>query len=151
MRFLKLGALILGGLILVPSGAHLLETSHKFGMDHDTYFAVQRIYAGWALSGIAIFGAVVVDVVLFLHMRARDRSAALLALAAATQIGLGLIVFFTWVYPANVATANWTALSADWEPLRQQWEYGHAAIAILTLGAFIAISVSVVRSSDTSR
>jgi hypothetical protein len=42
--------------------------------------------------------------------------------------------------PANAATANWSMQPENWMALRTSWEYGHAAIAGLTLAAFCAIS-----------
>jgi len=78
MHDLKILALVLGALILVPSGAHLLEITHKISMERDAYFAVQRIYTGWE---------------------------------------------------------------------RRQWEYGHVAIAIVTVAAFVAIALSTVGRS----
>ncbi|MDF2117717.1 DUF1772 domain-containing protein [Roseiarcaceae bacterium H3SJ34-1] len=151
VRSLKMLALVLGALILVPSGAHLLEVTHKISMDRDTYFAVQRIYAGWALSGIAILAAVVIDLALFFRLRGQEPSAAFSALLSAGLIIVGLVVFFIWVYPANVVTANWTTQPADWEPLRRQWEYGHVAIAIATFAAFVAIASCAVGPSSTPR
>ena len=39
---------------LAPSLAHLLELPHKMTLSARAYFAVQQIYAGWDLFGIAI-------------------------------------------------------------------------------------------------
>jgi hypothetical protein len=147
MRWLKILALVLGALILVPSGAHVLEAVHKISMERDTYFAVQRIYTGWALSGIVIIAAIVVDLVLFFRLRTQEPSAAFSALLSVVLIVVGLVIFFVWVYPANITTANWTVQPSGWESLRRQWEYGHVAIAVATLAAFVAIASSAVGSS----
>ena len=56
---------------------------------------------------------------------------------AATQV-----VFWTFTYPANQQT-NWTILPDQWMALRAQWEYSHAASAILNLLALIAVIISV--------
>jgi hypothetical protein len=40
-------------------------------------------------------------------------------------------------------TSNWTMLPETWETLRMQWEYSHAASAVLNLIAFIALAFSV--------
>ena len=45
--------------------------------------------------------------------------------------------------PANEQTANWTVLRENWAALRVQWEYSHAASAVLNLIALIAVIVSV--------
>ena len=49
--FLRVLALLLTGLILVPSAAHLFELPGKIGLGRDAYFTVQGIYDGWALFG----------------------------------------------------------------------------------------------------
>lgn len=39
---------------------------------------------------------------------------------------------------ANQATGNWTTAPADWERLRRNWEYGHAANAVIGFVALMA-------------
>ena len=49
-------------------------------------------------------------------------------------------LFWTFTYPANVATDNWTAIPADWDSLRTRWEYSHAlgaAFQVLAMSALI--------------
>jgi hypothetical protein len=74
----------------------------------------------------------------------RRRKPFWLSLSAGLILAGTLIVFFAWTYPANQATANWTAVSADWRALRVQWEVSHAANAVLT---FIALCCAAVSSS----
>lgn len=128
----------------MPSGAHLFELPGKIGLPQDQYFTVQSIYRGWALFGIVLFAALAASTATAAEMRRRRRSwrpAALAAFLIAATLG----VFFAWTFPANQATANWTVVPADWQDLRLQWEYAHAANAILTFAAFCAIVVSVLR------
>jgi hypothetical protein len=133
----------LGAILLVPSGAHLLEMPHKLVMDRADYFSAQQMYLGWALFGVPIAAKIILDVALAIALWRTRRTAACGALISAGLIAGGLAVFFVWVQPANVATSNWSTQPANWEMLRQTWEYGHAAIAVLTLLAFIAISYDV--------
>jgi hypothetical protein len=53
------------------------------------------------------------------------------------------VVFWTFTYPANQETGNWTTLPANWLELRRQWEYSHAASAALNLFALISLILSV--------
>jgi hypothetical protein len=48
---------MLTALALVPSGAHLAALPNKMAMAQAAYFVAQQIYAGWALFGIVLFGA----------------------------------------------------------------------------------------------
>jgi len=49
------------------------------------------------------------------------------------------VVFWTFTFPANQQTSNWTVLPENWMALRTQWEYSHAASAFLNLIALIAL------------
>jgi hypothetical protein len=53
------------------------------------------------------------------------------------------VVFWTFTFPANQATDNWTMLPENWMALRTQWEYLHAASAVLNLIALVALILSV--------
>ena len=57
-----------------------------------------------------------------------------------------LAIFFAWTYPANQATNNWTTVAADWESLRSQWEFSHAANAVLTFIALCCATRAAARS-----
>lgn len=131
-------ALALTALSLVPSGAHLLEMTHKMALDQRDYFVVQQIYAGWALSGIVIVAAVMANLWLYAIERRSDPRAARFALLSAVLIVVSLAVFFGLVFPANRGTANWTTVPADWAELRSRWETGHAIGAVLTFLATLS-------------
>jgi hypothetical protein len=57
-------------------------------------------------------------------------------------------IFFAWTYPANVATANWTRVPADWETLRGQWEYSHAVNAVVMFAALCSVVASALMARD---
>jgi hypothetical protein len=143
LRFL---AVLLTALVLVPAGAHLFELPNKIDLHENDYFIVQNIYRGWALFGIVLFGALGANLALAFAAWRQGRNfiAPLIAFAC---IGVGLIGFFTWTYPANVATSNWTEVPANWQVLRQQWEYSHAANALLNFVGFCALAWSVARGT----
>ena len=71
-----------------------------------------------------------------------------LALFAFLCIGLTLVVFFIWTYPANQATNNWTMIPDNWEQLRREWEYSHAANAVVTFAAFCSVTLSVLTTRE---
>jgi hypothetical protein len=50
-----------------------------------------------------------------------------------------LAIFLLWTLPANQATGNWTSVPGNWDTLRRQWEYSHAANAGI---AFIALCLT---------
>lgn len=144
---LKLTALGLTALTLIPSGAHLFELPGKIALDQNDYFVVQGIYAGWALFVIPILGAIAANFALFLVQRKRDPRSAHFALASSALIVLSLVVFFVWVFPGNQATDNWTVAPGNWEELRRSWEYGHAASAAIVFAALLATGRAIAGTS----
>jgi hypothetical protein len=143
LRGLEFLAIVLTAIILVPSGAHFFELPNKIGLVQEQYFIVQNIYRGWALFGGAIFPALIAIALLAWTARSHVFEFRL-AVLAFFCIALSLAVFFTFVYPGNVATENWTTVPENWISLRRHWEYGHAASAILTFVALCALVLGVV-------
>jgi uncharacterized membrane protein len=147
LRVAQFLAVVLTALALVPAGAHLFALPNKIFLSQEQYFVVQGIYRGWALFGVVLIGALVVNLVLALMLR-RRRGPFWLALAAFICVAGSLAVFFTWTYPANQATSNWTFAPENWRELRTQWEYAHAAGAVLTLIALCCVTLSVLTMRD---
>jgi hypothetical protein len=152
LKVVQFLALVLTALALVPGGAHLFAIANKIGLAAEQYFIVQNIYRGWSLIGFVLVGALVANLLLALLLRGRGKPGGFkpsaLALVASACMALTLVVFFTWTYPANQATSNWTTIPADWEYLRRQWEYSHAVNAVVTFVAFCAVALSVLSTRN---
>ena len=142
LKIVQFLALLLTAFAIVPAGAHLFALANKIGLSAEQYFIVQNIYRGWALFGIVLFSALIANLLLAISLRGRGTPFGF-ALVAFLCIALTLVIFFTWTFPANQATQNWTAVPANWEQLRRQWEYSHAANALVTLAAFCSVVLSV--------
>jgi ribose/xylose/arabinose/galactoside ABC-type transport system permease subunit len=138
-------SLLFAALALAPALAHLLELPNKIGLSRDDYLIVQQIYRGWALLGFVVAGALLSTLVLMIMVRGQ-RKAFVLTLVAFLCIVGTQVVFWTFTYPANRQTDNWTVLPQSWMALRAQWEYSHAASAVLNLIALIALLLSVLAS-----
>jgi hypothetical protein len=139
LRFL---AVMFTAVAMAAGFAHLLELPNKMPLSRADYLTVQQIYRGWALLGVAVIGALVTSGLAALQVRARPR-AFYLTLGATACIALSLIIFFMFTYPANQQTQNWTALPENWESLRRQWAYSHAAGAGLYFLALSALTLSL--------
>jgi hypothetical protein len=118
--------------------AHLLELPNKIGMTREHYLVVQQIYRGWAWLGIVELAGLALAATLAWLQRGSG-APFLLALAAVVSIVLGLVLFFSFTFPANKATDNWTMLPQGWEALRARWEYSHVAAAILNFIALVSL------------
>ena len=147
LRVAQFLAIVFTALALVPGGAHLFELPNKIGLTEAEYFVVQSIYRGWALFGIVLFGALAANLALAIMVR-HQRAPFSLALLAFVLVAGTLAIFFTWTYPANQATADWTVVPDNWRDLRTQWEYAHAANAVLTFVALCAVTLSALLTRD---
>ncbi|WP_274425235.1 DUF1772 domain-containing protein [Chelativorans sp. YIM 93263] len=141
MKALQLTVIILIALSFVPSGAHLIELPNKITLDREAYFTVQQIYRGWALFGIPLFAALSTSLILAVLSRSEGLPF-LYASASFILVLVSLITFFTWIFPANQATENWTTIPENWEALRRQWEYTHAVNAVMMLAALVSAIMS---------
>jgi hypothetical protein len=139
IRFISV---LLTALAMAAGLAHLFEMVNKMQLSRDQYLIVQQIYRGWALLGIIVVGALLSTLVLTVMVR-KNRRMFYLTLTATLCIALSLIVFFTFTYPANQQTLNWTVLPDSWQQLRRQWEYSHAIAAGLYFIAFISLILSL--------
>jgi hypothetical protein len=142
LKLMQFLAVILTALALVPGGAHLFELPNKVGLSQENYFMVQAIYRGWSLFGFVLFGALAASLALAIMLRGQAVPF-WLALAAFLCIAATLAIFFTWTFPTNQATSNWTTVPANWTQLRTQWEYSHAVNAVVTFAALCSVTTSV--------
>ena len=135
-------SLLFAALALAPALAHLLELPNKIGLPRDDYLTVQQIYSGWALLGFVVAGALLSTLILTIIVRQRAKEFVLTLVGFLCIVGTQ-VVFWTFTFPTNQQTNNWTVLPENWMALRAQWEYSHAASAILNLIALIALIFSV--------
>jgi hypothetical protein len=138
-RFLSL---MFAALAFAPAAAHLLELPNKIGLSPEDYLTVQQIYRGWALLGVVVIGALVSTAAYVVVIR-KQRKPFMLAVIAILCLAGTQALFWTFTFPANQLTANWTVLPDDWAVLRRQWEYSHATSAFLNLAALVALILSV--------
>ncbi|EIM30385.1 DUF1772 domain-containing protein [Microvirga lotononidis] len=143
LRMVQFFAVVLTALALVPTGAHLFELPNKFNLSRDAYLTVQGMYAGWAFFGIIDLAALVTNVFLAVRLR-RQHPAFSFAVIAVLCFVVFFAIFFTWTFPVNQATSNWTTLPDDWSQLRQEWEYSHAVNAVVMLIALCSVTLAVI-------
>ena len=135
-------AIVCSALALIPSGAHLAALPNKVALPQAEFFIVQDIYRGWAILGMLWLAALAANAALAFLVRA-DRAPFRYAVLAAMCWVLVFTVFLGWTFPANQATANWTAVPENWDALRRQWEYSHAANTAIAVAALCLTSLSV--------
>jgi hypothetical protein len=146
---LRLTAFVFALLCLVPAGAHLFSAWSKLRLAGPDYLVAQRAYDGWNLFAIAVIGALfttlALAVVLYWTEKPYLAAAGAFLCIAATQA-----LFWSFTFPANQATANWTVLPENWQVLRTQWEYSHAVSAVLNFAAVLLLAAPAFRDTACS-
>jgi hypothetical protein len=142
-------ALMSTAVALGASLAHLFELPNKIDLGRDAYFTVQGIYRGW--NQLAYVLAIeFVSIIAIIILSRDDRQVRLWATVALLSLVAAQAVFWTFTYPANVATNNWTAIPADWERLRRNWEYSHAAGTIFQLLAMTSLVIAALKRRSSA-
>ncbi len=140
--WLRVLSVLFAALALIFSGAHLFELPHKIDMSAADYLTVQQIYRGWQFAGIVVFGALV-SIGWLAYRNRDDRRVFVPTLIAFLCIVGTQVLFWSFNFPANRATDNWSFLPENWQTLRARWEYAHAASAFLNLGALVALLIAL--------
>jgi len=141
-------ALLATALALGAALAHALELPNKIELSKEDYFIVQQVYRGWNQLGYLL----AIELIAMLSVAALSRYEPRVlwpTLAAVVCLLCAQAVFWTYTYPANVATDNWTAIPTRWEDVRARWEYSHAAGAAfqtLAMSALIIAALARARS-----
>jgi hypothetical protein len=116
---------------------------------------LQTLYGAFGTIGAFIeVGAVVIAVVLAFLVRQRPPAFGWTLLGALCLVAAHA-AWWVWVAPVNATMTSLTpeTLPADWMGLRDQWEYTHAAraiVQIIALGALV-FSILVETPADASR
>lgn len=143
IRNWRLLTIMLSALSLGPALGHLLELPAKMSYAGSMWLAVsQTLYASFGTVG-ATFEVSAVIAAFVLSFLVRKRWPAVgWTLFGAICLTASHAAFWIWLAPVNatIATLTTDALPTDWMALRSQWEYTHAARALLQgigLGALV--------------
>jgi hypothetical protein len=139
-------ALLATALALGAALAHALELPNKINLPEREYFIVQQAYRGWNQLAYLL----VIELIAMLAIAALSRHEPRVfwpTVVAIVCLLCAQALFWTYTYPANVATDNWTAIPANWESLRTRWEYSHAFGAAFQVLAMSALIVAVLARS----
>lgn len=141
--------LLLSALVTGMALCHALKLPAKMQYSAAQYIAIQNsLYTAFGPPNIGAWielAAPLATIGLVILVRKR-RPALQLTLGA---IGLMLlafpVIFFAFTEPANVVIRNATpeSIPANWEQLRNQWEYSHLARFFCHLAAFSALVLSI--------
>jgi hypothetical protein len=152
LKTLRFSTIMLTAFAVAAALAHLMELPGKISYDARLYVMLHRtLYptfgqtAGWA-EGLGLLSVLV----LVWQVRKRGAAFPLTVTAAVCQMA-AMAIFLVFVQPANRTMGGWPldAIPLDWSHWRDQWEYGHAARAVLLTVALGALVLSVVRETPS--
>ena len=121
----QLTAIALTAVALMSAGAHVFDMSANLSLKQVDYVTLQTAHHGWALFvGAMLLSASAIGFHAYL---VRGNSTSLgWSIAALVLTCLAQLMFWVVAFPIDVETGGWTALPADFESARRQWEYAFA-------------------------
>jgi hypothetical protein len=146
---LRFVSLLATALLAGPLFCHLLEMPNKMRLPAAIWLPVQQtLYNLFGpVSAPIELVAVLATALLALRVRGRGGADAWLVIVAALLLAGHLAEWFAVVDPANRVINGWTpgTLPADWQAVRDRWEYGHALGAALVLPALVLLILAALR------
>jgi hypothetical protein len=157
---LQIAAVLLAAWAWAPALAHALELPGKRRLTKDAYLATQGIYyPGFTLAGIGEPIAAIAALGLLIATP-REQPAFWLTLIALVSLIAMQVVYWIVTHPVNKVWAARESLgkagstffgavaarapaSADWQRLRDRWEYSHVARAVLAAISLIALVIAI--------
>jgi hypothetical protein len=142
LRVWRFVTVMLAGLTLTMTSAHVLELPQKMQYDAQMYSAVNTtLYRYFAVVGGAYTVSSILAAFVLAFLLRRRRQPFRLTLAGAICLLLALGSWLILVAPVNNEIAQALATAPEnvpvlWMQLRERWEYGHALGFIITLTGF---------------
>jgi hypothetical protein len=157
---LSVAALLLLAVTMGLSLAHALEFPGKLRLDEPTYRGVQAIYyPGFTIGGLVgeLGGMLALVALLILTPTTTERF--LWTVAALGFLVIGHATYWVVTHPVNAAWLKKTDLvgmskmffglfsapDADWQHMRDVWEYSHVARAGLHILGFLSMTLALIR------
>ncbi len=140
--------IVLTAFSLSLSMAHLMEFPQRMKFDQQLWVKVtvfENLYALFGSVG-AVFeiGAILTAFILAFLVRGRGQTFAW-SLGGAVLLLVAFVSWIVFVADANAELAKWLTnpVPPDWTRTRNQWEYAHAANALIKIVAFSLLVISL--------
>jgi hypothetical protein len=136
-------AVMLTALLMSMGFTHLWQLAPRMEAGGPFWFETLRLYRELGPDGPGpwLEVAACVSVALLVPLSRRRGRAFWPTLLAAVLLASSLASWWLLVRPVDLELLSWTAtaLPVDWVRWRDQWEYAHAARALLSAGALAAL------------
>lgn len=141
--------LILSALVMGMAFCHALELPAKMQYSAAQYITIQNsLYVAFGppnIGAVIEVAAPLMTIALAILVHKRRPALQLTLVAIALMLLAFPVIFFAFTEPANQIIRNATPelIPANWEQLRDQWEYSHLARFFCHLGAFSVLVLSI--------
>jgi hypothetical protein len=153
IRIWRLVTLVLASLDMAMGFGHLLQLPARMRYDGALWRETQSMYRLFGPPvGSSIEGGAFLSTVGLAWLVRRRQPVFRWTLAGTLLFMVAQVAWWLLIAPVNAKMAGWTpdAMPADWERLRAQWEYTHAARAVLMLIGLAALLYSVLVETPTA-
>lgn len=151
LQFWRFVAIMMAALSFGPSFSHVLEAGPRLTEWTTELWREATVFGGqfryFAIVGAPVDVGTIVATGFLAYLSRRKRIAFRLALAGCLLFGLALVVWATWVAPANAVLATWQPgpIPSEFEATRLRWETGHMAVTAIKLLALPATILSALQ------
>jgi hypothetical protein len=144
-------SLLLGALNLGLAWAHLIEMGPKRAMSGAGWLATQQIYRDFGKVSRITFPGTLLSELLLLLLTRGSRQVDRLTAASVSCTAATIAIWARFNEPVNREIVTWreNTLPANWRERRDQWEFAHAASAVLHAISLVALLSAVL--SDRKR
>ncbi|WP_103666263.1 hypothetical protein [Pseudanabaena sp. BC1403] len=153
MRFIQVWrfiTLMLAAFSLSLSMTHLLELPQRMQFDQQLWIRVtviENIYRLFGTVGAFLEIAAILTASILVFLVRKHGSTFYWTLGGAMLLAIAFVSWMIFIAPINAEFAKWltTPIPSTWIQYRDQWEYAHAANALLKIIglSFLVISILV--------
>ena len=149
LRLIRFAVIMLAALSLGVGIGHLMELPARMAWDQYLWVGATVQGGFFALSGplgvLLQITTIIALIVLAVLLHRHAVSGFPFTVAAAVMFGIGLLIWWIFVYPVNVELTKWVngPVPSDWADWRALWEWGQAANCLAQFAGFAALIASV--------
>ena len=138
IRFWRFITLILASFSLSLSMTHLLELPQRIQFDQQLWIRVtviENIYRLFGTVGAVFEIAAILTAIILTFLVRKYGSTFYWTLIGAIILAIAFVSWIIFIAPMNAEFAKWLTnpIPSNWMQYRDQWEYAHAANAIIKI------------------
>jgi hypothetical protein len=148
MQVWRFITLMLASFSLSLSMTHLLELPQRMQFDQELWVRVTvfaNIYRLFGSVGVAFEITAILTAIVLVFLVRQQGSTFYWTLGGSLLLVLAFVSWIIFVAPMNIQFTQWltSPVPVDWTRYRDQWEYGHALVALIKIFGLSLLMISV--------